>query len=443
MPSSGRASIRSAAWAKLRRAAPAPIGFALTAGAGALGSRPVGSYRDGRNVLPHLLIASTVLLGACTPLVTPTGTTTPVSDGSTATTARAPTTTAPGFDLEGASPAWETAVANLYGTACGGNLGSLPAELAGRPEPSECPGGGTASIATFVETEMAVATVGDDAIYGVDDGSGYRIVAVRLQGSGPASPGSRFAWYGQVPKVVVAVGSDARPGEDPATTRADSIHLLALDGLGHGGVLGIPRDSWVRIAGGGMSKINASLATGGPAVMLQTVADVTGLNLDGYVITGFSGFQEMLGNVLGGVEVDLPFSINDASAGADLSSGPQYLNGPDALALARARKSLPGGDLTRQSNGGLILLAALSSVQAYGPLHLPTLISESAPWMSTDLTAAELLAFSALALDTPVAGIGNQVVPGRIGTAGSASVVYLTDSAPAFYVDLADGSLAP
>ena len=157
--------------------------------------------------------------------------------------------------------------------------------------------------------------------------------------------------------------------------------------MGHGGVLGIPRDSWVRIAGGGMSKINASLSTGGPAVMLQTVADVTGLNLDGYVLTGFTGFQEMVGNVLGGVDIDLPLPVADSSAGADLDAGPQYLNGPDALALARARKSLAGGDLTRQFNGGLLLLAALSSAQAYGPLHLPTLISESAQWMITDLTA--------------------------------------------------------
>ena len=63
--------------------------------------------------------------------------------------------------------------------------------------------------------------------------------------------------------------------------------------------------------------------------------------------------------------------------------------------------------------------------------------------MTTDLSGGDLLAFSALALDTPIAGIGNQVAPGRVGTAGSASVVYLTDSAPAFYGDLADGSLAP
>ena len=192
-----------------------------------------------------------------------------------------------------------------------------------------------------------------------------------------------------------------------------------------------------------MSKINASLSTGGPPVMLQTVADVTGLILDGYVLTGFTGFQEMFGNVLGGVDIELPLPVSDSSAGANLDAGPQYLNGPDALALARARKSLAGGDLTRQLNGGLLLLAALSSAQAYGPLHLPTLISKSAEWMSTDLGLGDLLAFAALAIDTPIAGIGNQVAPGRVGTAGSASVVYLTDSAPWFFLDLADGSLAP
>ena len=289
--------------------------------------------------------------------------------------------------------------------------------------------------------KLAAAEIGPDVIYGIDDGHGFRVVAARL--SSDSGSGAQFAWYGVVPKVVLAVGSDARPGEHPEGSRADSIHLVALDGLGQGGVLGIPRDSWVRISGGGMSKINGSLSTGGPEVMLQTAADVTGLNLDGYVLTGFTGFQEMFGNVLGGVDIELPLPVADSSAGAYLDAGSQYLNGPDALALARARKTLPGGDLTRQFNGGLLLLAALSSAQAYGPLHLPTLIGESAEWMSTDLAPGDLLSFAALALDTPIARIGNHVAPGRVGTAGSASVVYLTDSARSLFADLADGSLEP
>ncbi len=389
-----------------------------------------------------VIVAISVLAACISPATPPTAPATTAPSPTSSTIARrGTTTTAADFHLDGAGLAWERAVADVYGSACGGIRSSVPSALAGRPEATECPVGGRATMSLVGDIELAAAEIGPDAIFGVDDGGGFRIVAARLPSISPS--GAELVWYGVVPKVVVAVGSDARAGEDPEGSRADSIHLVALDGLGHGGVLGIPRDSWVRISGGGMNKINASLSTGGPGVMLQTVADVTGLNLDGYVLTGFAGFQEMVGNVLGGVDIELPTPVADSSAGAYLDAGSQYLNGPDALALARARKTLPGGDLTRQFNGGLLLMAALSSAQAYGPLHLPTLISESVEWMSTDLAPGDLLAFAALALDTPIAGIGNHVAPGRVGTAGSASVVYLTDSAPSFFADLADGSLAP
>ena len=63
------------------------------------------------------------------------------------------------------------------------------------------------------------------------------------------------------------------------------------------------------------------------------------------------------------------------------------------------------------------------------------------PWFVTDLTAGEILAVAALAIDTPE--LENAVAPGRIGTAGPASVVYLTPAAPDLFGDLADGSLEP
>jgi hypothetical protein len=74
---------------------------------------------------------------------------------------------------------------------------------------------------------------------------------------------------------------------------------------------------------------------------------------------------------------------------------------------------------------------------------LPELIVQSAPWIATDLSLDELLSFAALALDTPLDAIGNAVVPGRVGRAGNASVVYLTDAAPQVFAEIADGSLAP
>jgi LCP family protein required for cell wall assembly len=357
---------------------------------------------------------------------------------STGATASSVATTAPAVFLPDAPPEWQQLVANIYGAACDGDRVLAPAVVAGLPEADACPTGGSTDSATVDRWTLVVSELGEDALYGVGSDAGWNVVAFRLP-----SLGQHTGWYGVVPKVVAAVGSDARPGQEPAESRADSIHLIGLDGAGRGGVLGIPRDSWVTISGGGRNKVNASLSLGGPSVMLQTLADITGLNLDGYVLTGFVGFQEMMGNVLGGVDVELANPIFDRAAGADLPAGDQYLNGPQALALARARKSQEQGDLTRQRNGGLLLLAALKSVQAYGPSHLPALLAGSAPWINTDLSLDELLSFAALAIDTPVEAIGNVVAPGRVGTAGSASVVYLTDAATAVFTDLADGALAP
>jgi len=57
---------------------------------------------------------------------------------------------------------------------------------------------------------------------------------------------------------VLAIGSDARPGQDMRRTNGDSIHLIGVDpGTGAGTIVGFPRDSWVAIPGHGTGKITA------------------------------------------------------------------------------------------------------------------------------------------------------------------------------------------
>ena len=59
----------------------------------------------------------------------------------------------------------------------------------------------------------------------------------------------------------LAIGSDARPGQNPLRSRADSIHVIFLHPRKERAVIvGIPRDSWVSIPGLGTSKINAAEA---------------------------------------------------------------------------------------------------------------------------------------------------------------------------------------
>jgi LCP family protein required for cell wall assembly len=197
----------------------------------------------------------------------------------------------------------------------------------------------------------------------------------------------------------------------------------------------------VPIAGGGRGKINGALADHGTEGMMQTFRDLTGLPIEGYVLTGFLGFQEMLGNVLGGIDLVVPYAMSDRAAGAEFAPGPQYVNGPQALAFSRARKSLPNGDFSRSANQGLVLIDTAKNLQLKGYGAIPRLLELSEPWMLTDMPPEQLLTFAALAIGTDLSTIQNQVVPGSSGTAGSASVVYLSDSASAVWADLADGRL--
>ena len=44
---------------------------------------------------------------------------------------------------------------------------------------------------------------------------------------------------------MLAIGSDARPGQPLERTRADVLQVIGIDGSGGGGVMGLARDLWV------------------------------------------------------------------------------------------------------------------------------------------------------------------------------------------------------
>jgi hypothetical protein len=102
---------------------------------------------------------------------------------------------------------------------------------------------------------------------------------------------------------------------------------------------------------------------------------------------------------------------------------------------------LANGDFTRSANQGLVLIDTAKNLQMKGYGVIPRFLELSEPWMLTDLSPEQLLTFSALLIGTNLDTIQNQVVPGSSGSAGSASVVYLSDSASAVWADLADGRL--
>jgi LCP family protein required for cell wall assembly len=296
------------------------------------------------------------------------------------------------------------------------------------------PPSAAATVGVIGDTaKVAVITAGHDVTLAVADPT-WRIV-------GGWWPSHQVAQaLGNLPKTIAVVGSDARPRQDREETRADSIHFLVLAGDGSSALVGLPRDSWVPIDGGGRNKVNSALYFGGLDGMMRTFTDLTGAEFDGYLLTGFRGFRDMI-NVLGGLEIDVPRALNDRAAQAALEAGLQVLDSGDALAFTRVRKALSDGDFGRQLNGGLALMAAAEMVQGMGPDAIPDLLEKSWGTYSTDLSPEELLLLAGTVLRTDLDKTTNVVAPGSAGSAGAASVVYLRDSAYDLFEDMQDGHL--
>ena len=111
-------------------------------------------------------------------------------------------------------------------------------------------------------------------------------------------------------------------------------------------VVSLPRDSWVNIPGHGMNKINAAYGLGGPRLMVATVERATGMVVNDYVEVSFLGFVKVI-NALGGVNVCLPYAIDDPYSGLHMSAGKHHVDGVTALKFARDRHSFALSDLAR------------------------------------------------------------------------------------------------
>jgi LCP family protein required for cell wall assembly len=247
------------------------------------------------------------------------------------------------------------------------------------------------------------------------------------------------------PLFILVLGSDARPGQNVEQSRADSIHLIGVDAKRkRASILGFPRDSWVSIPGYGTAKINTAMSVGGPELMVRTIESLTDIRIDFYVLTSFRGLMALVDGI-GGLEVDVPYSMHDGRSGSNFSSGKQKLNGTEALAFSRDRHSTPGGDLGRSRNQGRLLLAALKKLRAgfdKDPGLLFAWIGVGWRHVRTDLSFHTLLDLGLTATQVSSRNVDNQVVPATVGTAGQQSVVFITSSASSVYRDMrADGTI--
>ncbi len=367
--------------------------------------------------------------------------------------------------------ALSTALADFYSAAVDprNDPGTAPEGLVAAATEANTSGAATRSV-RVVRRELpngddvavihatAAGSTEEDLLFAANTGLAWQVVAGRFTGG--------TTWLGDERLAFMAIGSDARPGQNQERLRADSLHVITLSPDGTGGaIVGFPRDTLIdrelmvaaaaRIGlleselPGTSRKFTLLMANRGPELIRSTAEELTGMSLEGHVLVGFQGFDGLM-STLGKVPIDLPKYVNcSVECDHDFMPGPQTLNADEALDLARARKGVPGGDLGRSFNQGLIIIAAMDMVQGMNVDLLPTLLPTLLEYGFTDLATDRLLTLGAAAFLTDAETMENMVIPGRLGWYGKASVVLLNmEEAAAVSADidadgLLDGSPAP
>jgi LCP family protein required for cell wall assembly len=226
---------------------------------------------------------------------------------------------------------------------------------------------------------------------------------------------------------ILAVGSDARPGEDFTHTRGDALQLVTINTQTHAAsVIGVPRDSWVDIPGHGMDKINASLYYGGPQLMGQAVGNLIGVQPTYVFVTKFPYFIQMVGE-LGGVDIHNPFAFSDTYLKPKgFAAGRIHLNGYDAMAYSRIRHSLPTGDFERSAHQEIVLKAIQAKVHANAskPAFIERGVLDAMGHLDTNLSPSQLFQLAQVMAQVDPSKVRSCVVQGGIGTSSyGASIV--------------------
>lgn len=249
--------------------------------------------------------------------------------------------------------------------------------------------------------------------------------------------------------TFLLVGTDSRStepttGEDVAYApgaRSDVVMLAQMSAdRRSAAVVSIPRDSWVDVPGRGRAKVNAAYAWGGPALLVGTVEELTGVRVDHFAVIDFAGFQSVV-DAIGGVDVDV--AAPTSSAGVAFQAGLNHLDGEAALVYVRQRHELPGGDLARAARQQNVLRAVVGKLVDVDMLTRFAFIAALTHSVSVDATLTNtglrLLAFDmrpqqVVFLTAPVRGAGME---------GRQSVVLLDDArAAGLWAALRDGTAA-
>lgn len=227
--------------------------------------------------------------------------------------------------------------------------------------------------------------------------------------------------------TIVLLGFDERAEGSSEVTegRSDVIILVHIDpDKGFLSLLSVPRDLRVKVEGFGHRKINAAYAYGGGALLIRTIQNELGIDLDHYIAVNLEAFKAIT-DALGGVYIDVDRAYSDGKI--EFEPGYQLLDGLNAQRFVRTRhdQNIDFGRMARQQR---YLSAVRQQVMRWNlPLKLPGLIKTIFKYADTDLSANEVLKLAYWVMRLDSNGIKRAEIIGATGAVNGSFYILPTD----------------
>ncbi|MDN5631124.1 LCP family protein [Kocuria sp.] len=274
------------------------------------------------------------------------------------------------------------------------------------------------------------------------------IAALRLTGNLQSSPlnlsdGAEAVDDG--PLDILVMGSDTRSGtgnseygsKDDSEGRTDVMMLVHVtqnrDAVT---VVSFPRDLMVEIPQctdpdsgkvypAETDMLNSAVERGGPGCTVAAINELTGVNIDHFMLADFNAVKE-LSSAVGGVEVCVNNAVDDPKSGLKLPAGISSVEGEQALAFLRSRAAFGnGGDEARIRSQQSFLASLTRKIQSDGTLtNLPEL------YHIAEVMTQNLHVDSGLTSIPTLVGIArtfNGIDPGKIAFVTAPTEVYPED----------------
>ncbi|EIM05061.1 hypothetical protein A1A1_18177 [Planococcus antarcticus DSM 14505] len=172
--------------------------------------------------------------------------------------------------------------------------------------------------------------------------------------------------------LFIGVDDSEERNQSDSNIRSDALILATLNNADKSiKLVSIPRDTYTYIPDGGEEdKITHAYAYNGPSSTIESVEELLDVPVDYYLRMNFDAFIDTI-DALGGIEVEVPYDIteqdeNDSKDAIELKEGIQFLNGSEALALARTRHY--DNDIERGKRQQMILESIMNRALSVGSI---------------------------------------------------------------------------